>query len=364
MLFVARRLEQGRFDGTVARWIARAWGPIFARGLVRSLPAPGDARVVAIGGATLGGSGKTPLAIACARELARQGARVAFIGHAYRARPRRARVVGPDDSLADVGDEALLAARALASHRVPVVVAPSRALAMAWAARKADVLVLDGVLQTAPARASLSLLAVDAEEPWGHASAVPPRGDLRAPIGAMLAVVDRVVPIGEEAAGARVVSRGAYHGDTLLSWEALRSLRLGLACALARPDRLIRALARRGITPCAVVRSGDHAPIPTCALRAQQALASHGSGVDLWLATAKCALHVVPERTRMHTSMHRPIHSPIAMIEYEVECSPALSACLSAARLDPRTSSAIVSKDTSHWGGIQRPDLTVTRPRE
>jgi tetraacyldisaccharide 4'-kinase len=318
MLSASRGLEEGRYDGVVARFLSRAWGVASARALVRTLGVPGGARVVAVGGATLGGSGKTPLAIACARELARQGARVALVGHAYRARPGRARVVRPGDSLREVGDEALLAARALDAVGVQVVVAPSRALAMALAARDADVLVLDGVLQTSPARASLSLLAVDAEEPWGHAQAVPPRGDLRAPVAALLAASDLVVAVGENSCDVQVVSGGAHLGDAFLPWEALRSLRVGLACAIARPDRVSRFLGRRGITPVVTAFVRDHAPIPAGILRA------HRRMVDVWLATPKCALHV------------DPTCAPLATLEHDLVCSGVLSTRLSAARLDPR----------------------------
>jgi tetraacyldisaccharide 4'-kinase len=312
MLSVARSLEEGRYQGTIARCLSRAWGEVSARALVRLLALPDAVRVVAVGGATLGGSGKTPLAIACARELARQGARVAFVGHAYRAHPGRARFVSPDDALDEVGDEALVAARALEAHGVRVVVARSRAVAVELAARGVDVLVLDGVLQTAPRRASLSLLAVDAEEPWGRAEAVPPRGDLRAPVAALVAAADLVVRVGEDSADARVTSDGARLGDTLLSWEALRPLRLGLACALGRPRRLLRSLARHGITPVATALGADHAPLAAGALQ---------HPVDLWLATAKCALHM--PRTR----------APLATLDHEVVCSRTLSARLSG-RLD------------------------------
>jgi tetraacyldisaccharide 4'-kinase len=315
MLSVARSLEEGRYRGAIARCLAFAWGEVSARGLVRSLPVPGHVRVVAVGGATLGGSGKTPLAIACARELARQGARVAFVGHAYRAHPGRARFVSPDDPLGEVGDEALVAVRALEAHDVRVVVAPSRALAVELAARAADVLVLDGVHQTAPTRASLSLLAVDADEPWGRAEAVPPRGDLRAPVAALLAAANLVVRVGEDSPDARVTSDGARLGDTLLPWDELRPLQLGFACALARPRRLLRSLARHGITPVAMAFAQDHHPVAARALRRP---------VDLWLATAKCALHVPPTR------------APVATLEHDVVCSPTLRAKLSATRLDPR----------------------------
>src|ERR1700722_19407418 len=111
------------------------------------------------GRAPLGGREKPPLAVACALELARSGARVAFVGHAYRARPGRARVVAPGDRIDEVGDEALIAASELAAHGILVVVAPTRAGAVALAACRSNVIVVDGVLQSEP-RASPSLLAV------------------------------------------------------------------------------------------------------------------------------------------------------------------------------------------------------------
>jgi tetraacyldisaccharide 4'-kinase len=315
MLSVARNLEDGRFDGAVARLLSAAWGEVASRAVVRPARVPGHVRVVTVGGATLGGSGKTPLAIACARELARQGARVVLVGHAYRASPGRARVVSGLDSVREVGDEALVAACALEPHGVDVVVAPSRGAAVELGARVADVLVLDGTLQLSPRRATLALLAVDAEEPWGRAAAVPPRGDLRAPVAALLAAADVLVRVGDDSPDVSVRSAGAFLDGALLPWETLRPLRVGLASALARPRRLLRFLARRGVVPCATALGGDHAPIPARAL--------HGR-VDLWLTTAKCALHVASAG------------APLATLDHVVVCSPTLSAKLSASCLDPR----------------------------
>src|SRR5687767_1402157 len=66
----ARALETGRWDGLVARAFSSALAPVFARGLVRPAIVPEEIGLVCVGGATLGGSGKTRVAIACARELA------------------------------------------------------------------------------------------------------------------------------------------------------------------------------------------------------------------------------------------------------------------------------------------------------
>ena len=220
-----------------------------------------------------------------------------------------------DDSLAEVGDEALVAVRSLGPD-VPVVVAPSRSLAVAEAAQWADIVILDGVLQTAPERAALALLAVDAIEPWGRAAQVPPCGDLRAPVGALQAAADAVVAIGEGLAhvDARVVSRGAWLDAVLVPWHELRACRIGLLCALGRPDRVLRSLLRHGIEPVVVVRGRDHGEIPAVGMRTHTSLlvgARAHAHVDLWLATAKCALHA-GEHARV---------ASVATIDYELDLS-------------------------------------------
>jgi tetraacyldisaccharide 4'-kinase len=306
-LRVAQGLEAGAWDGAAARALAHVWSAVSASRVARPLAWPAAVRVVAVGGATLGGSGKTPLAIACARELAAH-ARVAFIAHGYRARARAGepRVVRPDDHVSDVGDEALVAARSLDGH-VPVVVAGARQAAVDHASRFADVLVLDGVLQTSPRRASLSLLALDAESPWGT-GAVPPRGDLRAPVASLVAACDHMVHLETSSAGAY-----AYEERRLLDWPTLRPLRLGLFVALARPQRVLGTLARHGITPAHVVALGDHALPPRDLPRRLE-----GLGCDLWLASAKCA-------TRLEA-----LGIPHATIAQEVHLSTALRDALSA----------------------------------
>lgn len=309
-LAVARALEEGALRGPVARGLSRVWARVAAEAVVRPLPRPPGVALVAIGGATLGGSGKTPLAIACALELARAGVRVAFVGHGYRARPHGSRVVGMHDSLDEVGDEAIVAARALAGAGVPVVVAPTRAAAVAHAAAVAEVLVVDGVLQTTP-RAWLSLLAVDEHHPWGRAGAVPPCGDLRAPVAALLRAADRIVPVGDDSTDARVTSSGAWVGETLYTWDALAGLRLGLILALARPERIHASLARRGLVPRAVVRVRDHGRVRP------QALSS--TPVDLWIATPKCALHA---RAALKVA---PAGPPLGVLDHTVALGPSLS---------------------------------------
>ena len=181
---LARALEAGR-GGPVSALRGARLGRHGRVAPVASLVVSDGVKVVVVGGATLGGSGKTPLSIACAKQLAGEGHSVALVGHAYRARPDRCRVVSPADAVEIVGDEALAAARALQSTGVRVVVGPGRQAALDHALRMARVVASYGVAQLSPQRAALALLAVDAAHPWG-AGFCPPCGDPRAPREALL----------------------------------------------------------------------------------------------------------------------------------------------------------------------------------
>jgi tetraacyldisaccharide 4'-kinase len=306
---VARRLERGTSLSGVpgARALAAVASRALDTGVVRRLAVPRGVEVVTVGGATLGGSGKTRLALSCARELALRGVRVALVGHAYGAAPGRARVVSPDDSLAIVGDEALACARALGGL-ARVVVAPARRDAIDLAASLADVLVLDGPLQLAPARAALSLLAVDADEPWG-AGVTPPLGDLRASKEALLAEADHVVPVDAAPADdARVLALPR---------------RFGLFSATARPHRLVLALARRGLSPVATVEVPDHGP----AEAARAAVTRLEGEIDAWLATSKCALHLAALAPRR----------PVVVLEPWAQLSRDVRAALARLGTSPKT---------------------------
>ncbi|HVJ92605.1 MAG TPA: tetraacyldisaccharide 4'-kinase, partial [Labilithrix sp.] len=279
-------------------------------GLVRPAHVPAELALVCVGGATIGGSGKTRVAIECARELASRGLRVALVGHAYHAAPAWPRVVSPEDALVDVGDEAIVCARALGPWNVPVVVGPTRQAAIDYATALpagVDALVLDGPLgiRGRTGGRTLTLLAVDANRPWGSGR-LPPSGDLRAPRELLLSHADHVVPVDPMPTHVR------WRGGETTSVRSLRTMSLGLFTAIARPDRLIRALAAAGIHPREVVSVDDHGP-----LRAEHERVMTGR-VDAWIATQKCALHLDGV----------DLGGPVGVLEGNVELPPPIVAAL------------------------------------
>ncbi|HVW26810.1 MAG TPA: tetraacyldisaccharide 4'-kinase [Polyangiaceae bacterium] len=298
---VARALERGALRGSIARAAAGVWE---ARAdVVREVPLPSGTAVIGVGGATLGGSYKTPLTLALSLALGRRGA-VSVVGHGYGARVRAPRVVLPADDAAGVGDDAAWLARALAGAGIPVVVG-EREAALAEASRAAAVVVVDGMLQALPRPLTLSLLAVDAARPWGS-DACPPAGDRRASRAALLGATDAVVAVrdaGEDAAGE---APGAAAGRDALAAMAsvvpvftassevtvvlpggrhaplteLRDARVGVVLAVARADRILRTLRARGVRPAETRLFADHAFPRERGGRRR---------VDLWLTTPKCA---------------------------------------------------------------------------
>lgn len=291
---IARRLEAG--DGSaLARALAAGWERVAARAVARPIRLPQGVHVIGVGGAVLGGAGKTPLAIALARHLAAGGERVALIGHAYRAAPGRARVAAPDDAVTVIGDDALTAARLLEGSGVPVIVAPRRQAALDHAAAiGARTAIADGLLQAAPHRVGAAVLTLDATAPWGS-GASPPAGDLRAPADALLAAADHIAAVIPEGGSmppdlahlgavpvASAIEGAVDRAGDRLSLADLAGRRVGLLLAVARPDRVTAALGRAGIHPAVAATLADHAP--------GRALAAAARGeVDLWLATARCA---------------------------------------------------------------------------
>jgi tetraacyldisaccharide 4'-kinase len=291
---VARALERGTFGGPAALALAALWAR--AAEPARPLSLPHGVRVVGVGGATLGGSGKTPLVLALARALSRHR-RVALVATAYATRARRARRVHPGDLVDVVGDEALWLARDLPA--VPVFVGKSRSEALALAARDAELVIVDGLLQARPERLGCSLLVLDEHDPWGSGRC-PPAGDLRAPPAELLARADAVVIPRAELLGART------HCGELLSLQALAGRRLGLLLAIARPDRVVRDLRAHGVEPRVVETRADHARF----------LEPRVSDVDAWLTTPKCATKL------------GPVHggAPVWVLERKVFLPPALLA--------------------------------------
>lgn len=183
-----------RLEGLALAPLGWLYGASVARKAARAKPFRARAKVVCIGNLTVGGSGKTPIAIAVAQALAARQLRVAFLSRGYGGKIRAPSFVDLNmHTAADVGDEALMLATV-----APAIVARDRAAGARLADEAGiDVLVMDDGHQNFTLAKDLSVVVVDARSGFGNGRVVP-AGPLREPVAQGLKRADAVVMVGGE----------------------------------------------------------------------------------------------------------------------------------------------------------------------
>ncbi len=144
-------------------------------------PATFPVPVVVVGNLTVGGTGKTPMAIYLARTLRDNGFRPGVISRGYGGRDyNKARLVSSHDLASDCGDEAVLLAT---ESGCPVVICRDR-LRAAWHLFKnsgVDVVISDDGLQRRKLPRHIEILMVDGVRGFGNGRLLP-AGPLREPL--------------------------------------------------------------------------------------------------------------------------------------------------------------------------------------
>lgn len=214
--------------------------------------------VICVGNATVGGAGKTTVALDLAERLTAHCWAVHVLLRGYGARTGGLRWVEPGDAVVDVGDEALLHA-ALA----PTWTCADRQLgARAAVAAGAEVLLLDDGLQNPGVQKRCSLLVIDGASGFGNGRVLP-AGPLREPIAAAAARCEAAVLIGRDQTGALeqlppalpvLRARLVAAPDAV----ALKGRRVLAFAGIAMPDKFFASLTDAGAEVVRRVPFPDH----------------------------------------------------------------------------------------------------------
>ncbi|MGE3145332.1 MAG: tetraacyldisaccharide 4'-kinase [Pseudorhodoplanes sp.] len=238
-----------------------AWGyGAIAGARMRRDGASAGIPVICIGNLTLGGTGKTPAAIAVATLLLQRGEIPCFLSRGYGGRlPGPLRVDPAQHRAADVGDEPLLLART-----APAVVARDRVAGAALArAQGASVIVMDDGLQNPALRKDLRFAVIDAARGIGNAC-VFPAGPLRAPLAAQRAHIDAMLTVGT-GAGLPAALDGLPRVSTQLvpdaaAVSALAGRKVLAFAGIGHPEKFFATLRAAGIAIGATRAFPDHHP--------------------------------------------------------------------------------------------------------
>jgi len=238
------------------------YGAVARRRMARASARAG-VPVICVGNFTHGGAGKTPAALAIAAMLSEAGEQVFCLSRGYGgSNPGPKRVDAHADAAAEVGDEALLLARA-----APTVVAHDRVAGAALAKQQgASVIVMDDGLQNASLAKDFMLAVVDGRRGIGNAR-VFPAGPLRAPLAAQFARIDALLVVGDgegaDAVIAAAMARGrpVLHGKLVPDMsvgEALKARQLLAFAGIGDPWKFFASVHEAGIEVARTLAFPDH----------------------------------------------------------------------------------------------------------
>lgn len=241
----------------------RAYLAIYQAGLKKRWRPP--IPVVGVGSLEVGGSGKTPLALAIVRVLEKHFKKVAISVYGYRgSRSNEVTLLGPFESVSvdEFGDEAVLI-KMKAPH-IPMIVSRHRVQAVKVAMQAGcDAIVLDDGFQHLPLARWVDLLVLNL--PIKNRRYLP-AGPLREPWSGWRRA-DGVLVSGEKCSEIplpqfrirRVFKRLiALQGSLVLPVEWLRGREVSAACAIGKPFSFLHTLQQLGAEVKEFVVEPDH----------------------------------------------------------------------------------------------------------
>jgi tetraacyldisaccharide 4'-kinase len=171
------------------------------------------APVLCVGNLTVGGAGKTPVAIALAVEAREMGLKPGYLSRGHGGSYSTPHLVDPaHDRAKHVGDEPLLLAR-----HAPVAVTRNRVAGARLLLEKGcDFLILDDGFQSARIHFDYALIVVDARRGIGNGHTIP-GGPLRARLVDQMPYADAVLTVGEGSGADHVVRMTARAGKPVFS---------------------------------------------------------------------------------------------------------------------------------------------------
>jgi tetraacyldisaccharide 4'-kinase len=241
--------------------LSTLYGLAAARRMASAKRVHADLPVLCIGNFTVGGTGKTPVAIAMANSARRMKLKPGFLSRGHGGSFSQAHIVDAHhDSARHVGDEPLL----LAEHAPVAVTANRIAGAKLLQERGCDFLIMDDGFQSARIHIDYALLVVDARYGIGNGHIIP-GGPLRAPLVDQLRFADAVLKMGEGFAADQTVRKASRAGKPIFEaavrprdGEHLAGRRFLAFAGIGHPEKFFTTVAKAGGIVAAKRSFPDH----------------------------------------------------------------------------------------------------------
>lgn len=243
------------------------------------LPVP----VISVGNITLGGTGKTPITMAVADILMKNGKKVAVVSRGYKGKAGKGPVLVSDGMkiLTDVstsGDEAMMIASKLAG--LIVVVGSDRTAGGELAIQHgAEVIILDDGFQHIKLHRDIDIVCISAREPFGN-NQIFPGGDLREPLDAisdasaviitnadcldkegyewLIKTLNQFTPYAQVFVSRTVIDKITLLDGTPLDQEMIEAKSVVAFCGIGHPESFFNTLLQSGLNITGKCAFPDH----------------------------------------------------------------------------------------------------------
>ncbi len=227
--------------------------------MIGPMPKPVSVPVVCIGNVTVGGAGKTPVALDIAERLKIIGKTPHFLTRGYGGRlSGPTKVENQHHTIADVGDEAFLLTRV-----APTWIGADRFASAIMAIKAgANVLIMDDGFQNYSLTKNLSLLVFDGSVGTGNDHVIP-AGPLREPLGNALSRADGLILVGEDKTGLlsslpKSTPKFTAHIQPAIKETKLQGQRFLAFAGIGRPDKFFDTLQEAGAIIAETIAFPDH----------------------------------------------------------------------------------------------------------
>ncbi len=291
------RDHTARLASAVLSPIGRIYGATVAWKHKHARPYRARAKVVCVGNLTVGGTGKTPIAIAIARLLSLRGSKTIFLSRGYGGKERGPTFVNLAHNKRELVGQATIL---LAGSAATIVARDRKAGAELADEAHADVIIMDDGHQNFALEKDLSLVVVDAQSGFGNGHILP-AGPLRESISQGLARADAVILTGDGDPDLRKFKGPAMRAHFAPASETnLRGQRVVAFAGTGRPEKFFDTLKSLGAEFVEATPFEDHHEY-TAAEIARLKAKAHNSGA-LLITTEKDFARLSPaERTDVAT---------------------------------------------------------------
>lgn len=214
--------------------------------------------IICIGNFTVGGAGKTPIALALGKILQEMKIDFAYLGHGYKAKNKDLTIIDKSNIEAEKsGDEALLL-----SEIAPVFIAKNRLIAAKEIAKisQKKLIIMDDGLQNPSLKKDFKIVVIDGEYGFGN-NMILPSGPLRVNPNKAAKYIDLAIIIGEDKFNLSSIfgaQKVIFAQAKIATKIDIKSNKFIAFCGIGRPEKFFNILKKSDFNLIEEISFSDH----------------------------------------------------------------------------------------------------------